>query len=76
MIQVKGRSVDAALLVEELDEIYSTPTGKGWCEAEKMILLIDWLFTIAGVQYLYLKSKHESYPNMTYYNSFNKRKHF
>ena len=29
-----GRA-DAALLVEELTEIYSTPTPKGWCKAEK-----------------------------------------
>ena len=27
--------IDVALLVEELTEIYSTPTPKGWCEAEK-----------------------------------------
>ena len=27
--------IDAALLVEELTEIYSTPTPKGWCESEK-----------------------------------------
>ena len=27
--------IDAALLVEELAEIYSTPTPKGWREAEK-----------------------------------------
>ena len=33
--QVEGRSVDAALLIEELAEIYSTPTPKGWREAEK-----------------------------------------
>ena len=26
----------AALLVEELTEIYSTPTPKGWCEAKKI----------------------------------------
>ena len=26
---------DAALLVEELTEIYSTPTPKGWREAKK-----------------------------------------
>ena len=26
---------DAALLVEELAEIYTTPTPKCWCEAEK-----------------------------------------
>ena len=31
------RQTDAALLVEELAEIYSTPTPtpKGWCEAKK-----------------------------------------
>ena len=33
--QVGGRKVDATLLVEELIEIYITPTPKGWCEAEK-----------------------------------------
>jgi len=27
--------IDAALLVEELTEIYNTPTPKGWREAEK-----------------------------------------
>ena len=27
--QAEGRSIDAALLVEELIEIYSTPTPKG-----------------------------------------------
>ena len=27
--------IDATLLIEELTEIYSTPTPKGWCEAEK-----------------------------------------
>ena len=42
--QAGGRSVDVALLVEELIEIYSTPTPKGWREAEKVIVLIDWLF--------------------------------
>ena len=33
--------IDAALLVEELIEIYSTPTPKGWREAKK-IIGIDW----------------------------------
>ena len=33
--QAEGRSVNAALLVEELIEIYSTPTPKGWREAKK-----------------------------------------
>ena len=43
---------DAALLAEELVEIYSTPTPKGWPEPKKVIdlYLIDCvLFTIAGV---------------------------
>ena len=39
--QAGDRSIDAALLVEELAEIYSTPTPKGWYEAEKLIVLID-----------------------------------
>ena len=29
--------IDAALVVEELIEIYSTPTSKGWREAKKVI---------------------------------------
>ena len=33
--------IDVALLVEELTEIYSTPTPKGWREARKVIVLID-----------------------------------
>ena len=28
---------NAAVLVEELAEIYTTPTPKGWCEAKKII---------------------------------------
>ena len=35
---------DAALLVEELNGFYSTPTPKGWHGAEKNNLyLIDWM---------------------------------
>ena len=35
---------DAALFAEELTEIYSTPTPKGWHRAEKSKLyLIDWM---------------------------------
>ena len=34
--------IDAALLVEELAEIYTTPTPKGWHGAKKVIC-IDWL---------------------------------
>ena len=33
-----GRT-DAALLIEELTEIYTTPTPKGWREAEKVIYI-------------------------------------
>ena len=40
-----GRT-DAALLVEELAEIYSTPTPKGWPEPKKVrnLYLIDCVF--------------------------------
>ena len=51
--------IDAAVLAEELAEIYST-TPKGWPEPKKVIdlYLIDWLmFTIAGVWYLYPEPK-------------------
>ena len=34
--------INAAQLIEELTEIYSTPTPKGWHEAKKVIG-IDWL---------------------------------
>ena len=46
---------DAALLVEELVGIYSTPTPKAWHEAEKCKLyLIDWMsfYNSQGFQYL------------------------
>ena len=70
-----GRT-DAAPLIEELAEIYTTPTPKGWREAEKVIG-IDWLdiFYNSRAQYLYLEPKHESYSNMTHYDLWNKRKH-
>ena len=66
------------LLVEELIEIYSTPTPKGWREVGKVIVLIDCVisFTITGAQYLYPEPKHESYSNTTHYNSWNKKKYF
>ena len=47
---------DVALLAEELTEIYSTPTPKGWLEQKKVnnFYLIDCVsFIIAGIQYLY-----------------------
>ena len=68
---------NAALLVEELTEIYTTPTPKGWHGAKKSKLyLIDWMsFTIYGVQYLYPEPKHESYLSTTHYNLWHKIKH-
>ena len=62
--------IDVALLAEELTEIYSTPTPKGWLEPKKSnLFLIDCVFfTIAGVQYLYPEPTHESYLSMTHYN--------
>ena len=47
---------DAVLLVEELAEIYTIPTPKGWRKAKKSKLyLINWMSsdTIAGGLYLY-----------------------
>ena len=43
--------IDAAILAEELTEIYSTPTPKGWPEPKVNDLYIGLivLFTIAGV---------------------------
>ena len=51
--------IDATVLAEELTEIYSTPTPKGWSEPKKVIdlYLIDCFFTIAGVWYLYPEPK-------------------
>ena len=72
-----GRT-DAALLTEELTEIYFTPTPKGWPDPKKVndLYLIDCVFfTIAGVQYLYPEPTHESYLSTTHYNLWHKRKH-
>ena len=74
----KVDQTDAALLAEELTEIYSTPTPKGWPEPKKVsnLYLIDCaFFTIAGVQYLYPEPTYESYLSMTHYNFWPKRKH-
>ena len=36
--------IDAAILAEELTEIYSTPTPKGWPKPKKVIdFVFDWL---------------------------------
>ena len=48
--------IDATLLVEELIEIYITPTPKGWREAKKVKTDFDWCvlsITIAEGLYLY-----------------------
>ena len=69
---------NAALLAEELTEIYSTPTPKGWPEPKKvrnLYLIYCVSFTIVGVQYLYPEPKHESYSSMTHYNPRHRRKH-
>ena len=41
----KVGQTDAAQLAEELTEIYSTPTPKGWPEPKKVndLYLIDWM---------------------------------
>ena len=65
-----GRT-DAALLAEELTEIYSTPTPKRWPKLKKVsnLYLIDCVsFTIAGVQYLYPEPTHDSYLSTTNHN--------
>ena len=42
--KLKVGRTDAALLAEELTEIYSTPTPKGWLEPKKgKLYLIDWM---------------------------------
>ena len=76
--KLKVGRTDAALLAEELAEIYSTPTPKGWPEPKKVrnLYLIDCVFfTIAGIRYLYPKTKPESYSSTTHYNLWHKRKH-
>ena len=63
--------IDAVVLVQELAEIYSTPTPKGCLEPKKVIdlYLIDCVsFTIAGVWYLYPEPKTEPYSSTTQYN--------
>ena len=37
--QARGRSVDAALFLEELTEIYSTPTPNAMEKARKIVLI-------------------------------------
>ena len=44
--EVEVNRIDAAVLAEELAEIYSTPTPKGWPEPKKVsnLYLIDCVF--------------------------------
>ena len=71
--------IDAAILAEELAEIYSTPTPKGWLEPKKVsnLYLIDWFFFynsrglifIPGT-YARLLSKHDSSQFLTLKKTF------
>ena len=45
--------IDAALLVEELIEIYSTPTLKGWREAKRKVIDIDCKYILQAALTLY-----------------------
>ena len=68
--QTGGRTKPmATLLAEELAEIYSTPTPKGWRKLKGKGIGLYWSLeisiTIAGVQYLYPRPDHESWSNMT-----------
>jgi hypothetical protein len=39
--------IDATVLAEELAEIYSTPTPKGWSEPKKVTdFVFDWLMPL------------------------------
>ena len=53
---VEVDQIDAAVLAEELTEIYSTPTPKGWPEPKKVIDLycIDWflLYNSRGLVFI------------------------
>ena len=63
--------IDAAILAEELAEIYSTPTPKWWPEPKKendLYIGLIVCFTIAGVWYLYPEPKNESYSSTTQYD--------
>ena len=44
---VEVNRINAALLAEELAEIYSTPTPNGWPEPKKVIdFVFDWLMPL------------------------------
>ena len=50
--QAGGRSVDAALLVEELAEIYSTSTPNAMAKVEKIVVLIDFFYNNQGLIFI------------------------
>ena len=63
-------------LLEELTEIYSTPTPKG-CRKPKskgtgFWLIVEMSITIAGVQNLYPRIDYESWSNKTDYKKLGK----
>ena len=58
-----------ALLAEELAEIYSTSTPRGWRKPKSkgtgFLLIAEMSITTAGVQYLYPRLDYESWSNKT-----------
>ena len=73
----RSNLTDAALLIEELIEIYSTPTSKGWREPKSKGTGLCWSLemsiTITGVQYLYPRLNYESWSNKTGYENLEKK---
>jgi hypothetical protein len=68
----------AALLAEQLIEIYSTPTPKGWHKPKSKGTSFYWSLEVSivmvGVQYLYSRLDYESWSNKTEQNLENKVK--
>jgi hypothetical protein len=64
-------------LPEELTEIYSTPTPKGWLETKSkgldLFYRCELSITIVGVQYLYPRLDCESWSNKTGCENLEKR---
>ena len=65
-------------LPEELAEIYSTPTPKGWSEPKKIKVLnlfdrCEMSITMAWVQNLYPRPDYESWSNKTNYENLEKK---
>jgi len=68
----------AALLAEELVEIYSNPTPKEWRKPKSkgtgFWLIAEMSITIAGVQYLYPRLDYESWLNKIDHKTLEKNK--